>query len=821
MPDNSQPLLHGVRVLDLATSRAELTGRLLADLGADVLKLEPPDGAAARRIAPFDGNNGESLFWAAVGVGKRSAVLDIESMEGWTALKELVANADILIESFDPGYMASLGLGFEHLSAINPRLVYVSVTPFGQDGPKSAWPATDLTLEAAGGRVGLQGDRDRPPIPVGYPQASFHAAARAAGDAVIALNERDLSGLGQHLDTSIQEAVVYTLLASAGYPANQGIDPPGSGDDRANPEAAPRGGPGMLGRAECADGYVVVTATSNYNLIRCIPTTVLPELKAHGQLDDTAAAIDYEALAELQRANAAPPDQIVTAMDAVKRFFLLKTKLELTKWAWECDVHLGASNTTKDLLQAPQLIGREYWQQLGGRTHPGLSIRPSRSHLSLDRPAPALGADQALVEEWQRPRDGTAPSTGTASSGSRLGEAFEGLKVVDFSWVAVGPITAKALSDHGATVIRIESSTRVDYVRTLQPFKDNKPALNTSHWVNNLNTSKLGIALNLQTPEGKALAKQLIDWADVVVENYTPGTMKRLGFDYETMSRGHEDLIMISTCLMGQTGPMASFAGYGPHGAALSGQHAITGWPDRPPAGPSGPYTDVIAPHYAISALAAAIWERKRSGLGQHIDVSQIESAIHFIEPLVLDETVNGRTAPGAGLDSGTACPNGVYPTKGVERYIAIACETAEQWQALLDVAPLAAFADHRFDDLAERIKVRDEIDATLAKWTARFERRELEALLVEDGVPASVVQRMTELVDDPQLASRGFFVPLNQSTVGEMPYDGLMTHFSAKREMLHGPAPSLGEDTERVMREVLGLSDEQIAEYAAAGIFT
>jgi crotonobetainyl-CoA:carnitine CoA-transferase CaiB-like acyl-CoA transferase len=444
-------------------------------------------------------------------------------------------------------------------------------------------------------------------------------------------------------------------------------------------------------------------------------------------------------------------------------------------------------------------------------------VRSSVTPIYFDRSAPKLGEHQSRIAEWLRAAPAPVPNT---SAEPRLGEAFAGLKVADFSWVAVGPITAKALADHGATVVRIESSTRVDFVRTLTPFKDNVVGINRSHFMNNLNTSKLGIALNLATPEGRALAGQLIDWADVVVENYTPGTMKRLGFDYETLSKDRPELIMISTCLMGQTGPWASFAGYGPQGAAISGFRAVTGWPDRPPIGPAGPYSDVIAPHYSIAALAAAILYRRKTGLGQHIDVSQVEAAIHFLEPLVLDEIVNGRTAAPAGHDSLTACPHGVYATAGVARFIAIAVETPAQWGGLKSVAPLAQFEHERFDSLAERQAVRGAIDAALSAWAAAQDHRRLEAKLIAAGVPASVAQRPTDLHQDPNLAARGFFVTLDHSECGPVPYDGFMTRFSAKQKMLHKAAPCLGEDTEYVLKELLGLDDGQIADYAAAGFF-
>jgi crotonobetainyl-CoA:carnitine CoA-transferase CaiB-like acyl-CoA transferase len=813
-------LLTGIRVLDLADSRAELAGRLLADLGAEVLKIEPPDGVDSRRRAPLDerpGSGSRSLYWAAMGMGKRSATLDLEAPEGRDMLRELTRRVDILVESFDPGTMAVWALDYDTVTKLNPRLIYVSVTPYGQEGPKASWAASDLTIEAASGRLGLQGDRDRPPIPVGYPQAAFHAGGQAAADAVIALNERELSGLGQHLDLSMQEAVTWTLMNGPGFPPNVGDDPPGTGDDRATAKLPPRRGP-FLGVSPCKDGFVVVTSTSQRQFLAAITATILPALRDEGLLSAELAAHDWDAWDAARHAGELTDEQTEAAAEVGRAFFLSRDKLALMTWAWTADVHLGPVNSTADLLANPHFNGKGFWQDVDGTTHPGLSVRSSRTDLKLGRKAPDLGQDQALIDEWLAAPPLEAPSV--VSTTDRLGEAFAGLKVVDFSWVAVGPLTAKALADHGATVVKVESATRVDYLRTLAPFKDGVVGINRSHYYNNCNTSKLGAAINLKTPEGLALARQLADWADVVVENFTPGTMKRLGLDYETLSRDRPELVMISTCLLGQTGPWASFAGYGPHGAAISGLHYLTGWPGRQPTGPNGPYTDVIAPKYSISSLAAAILEMRRTGKGQHLDVSQVESAVHFLEPAVLDQTVNGRTAPPAGLDSAWCCPHGVYETQGSSRYIALSCEAASEWRALCSVAPLDAFKQEKFDELSVRTDVRDLIDETLAAWTKTFNPFELEKLLAESGVPAAVVQRMTDLHRDPQIAARGYFVPLNHTEVGVIPYEGLVTRFSAKREMLHKPSPCVGEDTHYIMNEILGLSDDVIADYAAKEVF-
>ncbi len=358
-------LLDGIRVLDLTNSRAELAGRLLADLGAEVMKVEPPDGVDSRRRAPFDerpGSDGGSLYWQAVGAGKQSVVLDLDDASARETLRELSRRADILVESFDPGTMEAWGLGYEALSALNPRLIYVSVTPYGQNGPKAHWPATDLTLEAAGGRVGLQGDRDRPPIPVGYPQAAFHAGGQAAADAIIALNERELSGLGQHLDMSMQEAIVWSLMNYPGYPSLTGGDPPGYGDDRGTAVMPARRGP-FLGVSACKDGYVVVTPTSQRNFLAAITKNIVPALRDEGLLGEELSAVDWDAWDAARATDALSETQTEQAAAAARAFFASRRKLELMAWAWTSDVHLGPVNTTRDLLENPQLQARGFWKR--------------------------------------------------------------------------------------------------------------------------------------------------------------------------------------------------------------------------------------------------------------------------------------------------------------------------------------------------------------------------------------------------------------------------------------------------------------------------
>ena len=303
--------------------------------------------------------------------------------------------------------------------------------------------------------------------------------------------------------------------------------------------------------------------------------------------------------------------------------------------------------------------------------------------------------------------------------------------------------------------------------------------------------------------------------------SFTPGVADRLGLGWEELSADHPELIMLSTSMRGETGPLRTISGFGSHGAAMAGISAITGWPDRDPAGPWGAYTDFINPRYGIAALASALFERNRSGRGQYVDLSQVETSIHFIEPLILDYTVNGRVAGPVGHASLTTCPHGVYATAGLERYVAIEAQTAEQWRALRSLGALPDHGDPRYEAASARLADREAIEAAMAEWCAGQDPWALAERLRDARVPASVCLRPLDLYEDAQLAHRGHFVTLDHSVMGPTPYDGLATHFSATPGLLSKAAPALGEDTQYVLVELLGLAPDEIAELAAADALT
>lgn len=823
--------ISGIRVVDLATPRGELAGRFLAELGAEVIKVEPPAGAESRSLPPFadgDGESVRSLFWEAAGLGKKSVVLDIEDGGGHRELLDLIRTADVLIESFDPGAMAAMGLGFDSLHAINPRLVFVSISPFGQTGPRAAQAATDTTLQASAGLVSLQGDWDRRPVPVGEPYtASYHSGAQAAADTVVALNERERSGLGQHLDVSVQAALVWVLMNATGFPPNEGSDPPGFGDERG--EQPLTASAAVLKRAninipvpgiwECADGYIsamLVPTVQRANVF----IAALRWADEAGVLDGNGdlLEVNWSTYLEDCEHGRQTEEPLKRSLECFGQLFLGVTKRELMDRSIRDNMFSAPLYTPKDLLTDPHLEAREFWKEIDGVVHPGPFARFSQTPTQLNTPAPSLGQDQALL---QGSSGRTAAPEGAPASGALRARPFEGLKVADFAWIGVGPIVAKALADHGATVVHVESETRIDSLRMAPPFKDGVQDHDLAQFFANFNSSKMGLALNLATTDGKRLAKKLTEWADVVVESFTPGTMAKLGLDYATLSQDHPDLVMLSTCLRGQTGPEAPLAGYGNSGAAIAGLHAITGWPDRAPSGPWGAYTDFVTPRLGVAALTSAIYHHRRSGEGQHIDVSQVECGIHFLAPEVLEYTVNQRVAPASGDGSPLAFPNGTYQVAGKARFVALSVETGNHWQALQKLVFGDQFSDPALVDIKARRAVGEQLDEGLRAWLLDKEPWSVAEQLADAGIPASVVHRPSDLYSEKQLTHRGFFTTLEHSKMGPTPYDGFATNFSGVPSAPRAAAPCLGEHTDQVLHEFLGLSQTEIGQAREAGILS
>jgi benzylsuccinate CoA-transferase BbsF subunit len=396
---------------------------------------------------------------------------------------------------------------------------------------------------------------------------------------------------------------------------------------------------------------------------------------------------------------------------------------------------------------------------------------------------------------------------------------LEDVKVLDFMWVMAGPAAVRYLADYGATVVHVESATRIDTARTLQPMRDKQAGPERSGVFANLNAGKLSLALNLAKPEAKDVIFRLVRWADIVTESYSPRAMRNWGLGYETLREVNPGIVMLSSCLNGQAGPWASLAGFGTMGAQLAGFGELAGWPDRPPAGPFGAYTDYIAPKFTVMALLSALDHRRRTGEGQYIDFSQAEASQQFLGTALLDYTVNNHVQSRAGNRSPVAAPHAVFPAAGVDRWVAIAAETDAQWQALCNAVGRTDWrARPDCATAAGRQAHREELEQGIAEWTTSRTVDDIEAILQSARVPVHRVSDSRDLLADPHLAARGHFVQVEHAEAGVAPLESSRMRLSRTPAIPPGPAPTIGQHTDHVLREILDMGDEAIIDLVAAG---
>lgn len=398
---------------------------------------------------------------------------------------------------------------------------------------------------------------------------------------------------------------------------------------------------------------------------------------------------------------------------------------------------------------------------------------------------------------------------------------FDGIKVADFTRFGVGPLTTMYLAYYGATVVRIESRMRPDGLRTSPPFKDGKPGIDRSGYFAYFNANKYSIAINLREPKGIETARKLVAWADVVAENYAPGVMERLGLSYEDLKKIKPDIIMLRTSNQGITGPHARQPAFGHHLVGLCGFSHLTGWPDGEPQALGIAYTDILTPRLGAAALVLALDYHRKTGKGQLLDVSQLETSAQFLAPVILDFTVNGRVAKRAGNSCAYAAPHGVYPCLGTDRWCAISVFTDEEWYCFCRVIGNPPWTRHaRFTTLSARKANEAELDRLVGEWTVKVPPEEVMRIMQAAGVPAGVVENAEDILQDPQLKQRQAIWMLEHKVIGTAVHPGETFHLSQTPAVPKMSAPCLGEHTEYVCKELLKMSDEEFDELLVTGIF-
>lgn len=402
-------------------------------------------------------------------------------------------------------------------------------------------------------------------------------------------------------------------------------------------------------------------------------------------------------------------------------------------------------------------------------------------------------------------------------------QALTGIRILDFSWFGAAPIGTKMLADHGAEVIRVESMSRPDLLRLVgtSHFRDYTPDINGSGFFNDFNSSKYGITLNLSHPKGLEVARRLVAISDVVIDSFTRKAMRNWGLAYADLVQIKPDIIAVSASQQGHTGPHADYLGFGYNLQALAGINHLTGHPHGYPLGTSVNYPDFVLPMFVASVIMSALLHRRRTGKGQHIDLSQYQAMVSTLGPTLLDYLCNGRVQMRTGGRSPTAAPHGVYRCRGDDRWCVIAVYTDAEWHALCQVLGHPAWTrDARFQTLTGRLRHVDDLDRLLATWTCQHTPEEVMQRLQEAGVAAGIVQNARDLLaEDPQLRHRGHYRLLNHPTTGSTLYMGPAFQLSATPARLR-PAPRLGQHNTYVYGQLLRMNDAEVATYTTEQVF-
>ena len=833
----------GLRVIDVSSYIAgPFCTRLLAGFGAEVIKVERPSGDPVRLWGPFpEGNEGpeSGALHLYLNQGKHSVTVDLETESGRRALRELIATADVLVESYRPGTMERWNLGYGDLAEEFPELIYVSVTDFGQDGPYRDLAAWEITTYALGGLMHITGEPDGEPLKNGGYLGSYGAGHNAFDATLVALWERATSNCGQQVDVSIHECVASLLEFTDMVWVYRG-------------EIWPRAGNGSRaawGVYPAADGFVGVVSGPARRW------AMIPQL------------VESDTLTEGRFSAPGAQSVLRDEIDALMLPWLVThEKEEIYHGAQALGLPFGFVATPSDFFKSEQLEYRKFFETIdhpvvGTARYPTIAARFSDGLWSLGRapllgehsssvianlpsgvPAPSESADElpavrphpvsvdpTAVTEGVFPLDGPA---GDFEEDMTRSGALEGITVLDLSMVWAGPYATKLMGDLGATVIKVEVNSHLDSVRgpaiaipggAIGMYANDDPKdepWNRNGYFNKLNRGKFDLCMNILQDEGRVVLHELIAQADVVVENFGGGVFDRMGYGYEVLKAINEDVVFISMPPSGNGGPEAKYVGYGVAIEQLGGIVDRTGYAGGGPYKSGINYGDPIAGIHAMGYIMTALHHRRQTGRGSHIDLSQREAAICWLGDEVVEYELTGNEPVRIGNRDEFMAPVGVYRCAGEDAWLSVACGSTEEWTALaraIGSADLAEDAD--LGTLEGRRARYDELDEAITDWTETRDRDEAMSTLQSAGVAAGVVAENRRVVDDPHLQARGFWPLVDHESAGPHIVSGIPWHFSRTPGEVRRAAPRLGQHTDYVLREFLGKSDAEIEALHASGV--
>ena len=801
--------LTGIRVIDLAADRGELCGRLLSDLGADVILVEPSEGSPSRGLPPLDPLTPEhSLFFTMRNCGKRSVVLDLDAAEGKERFEALLASADVLVDSSEPGAHAAAGraeLDAEALAARHLHLVVASVTAYGRSGPYAGRDVPGSVIDATSGMCWKAGLPEREPLmPPG--NISGDVAGLVAAFAIVcALIQRLGHGTGQLIDVSANEAAAQITdwsLSNSSKSMVAGVEP-----------MEIRAGPGPVYTIlAAADGFVrlVVLSPRQWHTIRAwlgepdylqdpeydgfIARFMIADAVLNPLYEELFSTMTMEEVAEeAQRRGivATPilrPGEVITNehFDARKTF----DRVPLS---------------TRGVMSLPS-----GWMEIDGE-RVGPTGRPPHLGEHTDEVLDALNVEASAESEspvaWPRlPEAAPEPTLPLA-----------GVRVADFGHGGVGVEISRMLAEYGAEVIKIESRTYPDFIRVVLGGEMSPSFASSSR-------SKRGLGINAKTTDGRRMLLDLAAGAgnaarfDVVVENGSTGVMDELGLGYRHFSEANPDVVMVSSQLMGSSGPWSAWRGYGPNTQVTGGMTHLWDYPDVDrPSGSQSIFPDHWAGRMGALAAVAAVLGRRRGIMdgGCHAEVCQVEQVVGVMGDLLACESLKPGSVRPQGNRRDRGAPWGLFRCDGEDQWVAVCCRTDAEWSAL---AALIGVDDPSLATLQARRQREDDVEEVVSAWTGTLSKHAVTDACLAAGVPAGPMLTSSEQLQDPHLAARGYLVELDQPPIGVMTFEGPAFAATGMADADIRPAPGLGEHTREIVAE-LGLDEVAIDDLIVRGI--
>ena len=786
MSDGRVLPLAGIRVVDATVVHGELAARLLGDLGAEVVKVEPPQGSPARSMAPV--RRGASLWFAVRNAGKLGVALDLTDLADVDRFHELLGHADVLVTS-EPSL--GEGLEVEALAAAHPHLVVAAATAYGLTGPWSGRLATDHTLSATAGITFKAGVADREPLPAPGGFSNDVASSLVAWAITCALWQRESTGAGQLLDISVNEALAQAAdwsMPNASVRKAMGMEGP---DVRAG------SGP-VYPIFRCRDGYVrlIVLSPTQWRSMRAWLGE--PEYLQDDEYDTFPARL-------------AISDAVLNPL--YEELFAELSVETVSEQAQERGI------VCTPVLDPARVLTNEHFESratfIDQEVAPGVTARVASGYFEYDRgragphaPAPAVGQHT----------DAVFAALGEARSGAPSPEPalpLGGLRVMDFGQGAVGVEAGRLFAEYGAEVIKIESRTHYDFIRVITGIEMGPSFLSSSR-------SKKGLGVNARTDEGRELIRRLAEVTDVVIENGSTGVMDELGIGYDDLAAANPGITMAASQLMGSRGLWASWRGYGPSTQAPGGLSYL--WSYEGSDEPAGTAT-IFPDHFvgrlcAVGALATLIGRTRGTVAGGLVEVAQVEAVTGVLSDLLAAESLDPGSVAPMGVHTEQAAPGAMYRCDGNEAWVSITCRDDAEWAALAELVGRPELVDdRRFATFEDRRANAVDLDAVIGAWTSGLDRFEVADRCQAAGVPAGAMLDAFDMLANEHYEARGFPVVVDQQGVGPVTLEGPAFSGTAMSPPVEAPAPWLGEHTHQLCTEVLGLDDAEVERLVKEGV--